>query len=472
MLALVFPSRAIANAVANAAALSTLNDAALSEGALVFVKTFRDWFVLRPASVETVNGVTVLATLSGVGRWERMRWAHPSWLRQPMWFVDATNGHDENTGIDDTHAIKTNAELMRRWGGPVVEVTSSITLTYLTATPASDPLNGRVVVAAGGAFAMASVPTVVRSSTFTAVTAINRATAQPLHVTDGAVDWTADVGRQLVISAGARVGMRAWVAKNMGAGVGRLSPLTLCPTVDYGSPTLATPVVGDAYQVRTLPSVYVGTFEIVAGTGDIPGSVSTCSVSDLGFNGGYGVRGTFRISGTMGQVRGCLFASVRVASDRACTFSSCKFDGTTLGGVQIFAGLSVSNGIYLDGREGGLTSLMDMDHLCQATRATVYGGALIFGTICVMDALSTGFVLDFFSSVQGTPAYLGVCSLWGSAGTFGVDIKPGCSYRASAAPVINAGLGLGRELRVGATSKLYADMPYADAATQAYAVIG
>src|SRR5512138_2293567 len=98
--------------VANIAALSATNDAQIPNGTGKFVATVRDMFYLDKTSVAAANGITVVATLSGTGRWIRSFTVDQAWVNQTNWYINATTGSDEATGALGA-PIKTWAELNR-----------------------------------------------------------------------------------------------------------------------------------------------------------------------------------------------------------------------------------------------------------------------------------------------------------------------------------------------------------------------
>lgn len=99
--------------VPNVAALSLLNDAALPNYEKFTVVTLDAAWQLRKASTAVVDAITVAATLSGVGRWERIDAHAPRFSGQGLWTYDAVAGNDENDG-SAAFPIKTLDELGRR----------------------------------------------------------------------------------------------------------------------------------------------------------------------------------------------------------------------------------------------------------------------------------------------------------------------------------------------------------------------
>jgi hypothetical protein len=82
----------------------------------VFVGDVRDWFVLETASVEVADGITVVVTNSGVGRWIRSLSYNAYWQAQDEWHINHAAGDDTNDGATALTALATHAELERRLG--------------------------------------------------------------------------------------------------------------------------------------------------------------------------------------------------------------------------------------------------------------------------------------------------------------------------------------------------------------------
>lgn len=471
MFAQATPPPAIARSVATAALLSAVSDSGLPEGEPAFVQSFLDSFVLSKTSVDTVDSLSVVATQSGIGRWLRRNVAHPTWIRQATWFIDPVSGNDENTGIDLAHALRTDAERQRRWG-TIAYINTSVTLTVVS-LPSTDPLNGEIRLLAGGKFVLQGTATVTRTSTLTAVTAINRAGAQPLHVTDGAFDWTSSVGSQVLITSGARSGAKTFVAKAVSAGIGRLGNLLLPPVVEWDLPTKVTPVSADPYQIRTLPTVYVGNFRVMNANDVSLGSTSnTLYVIDVKLVGMTGIKGTWETAGVAGHFIGVSFLNMNLIGDGNCTQCSCYFSGTRINGGFVAGGVSSGFGLSCVGAN---TTYLDYDFLCQGGPViyTFYGALCQAANVCSMDATSGAIVGVLSRAVLQHVGASPGASFWGvttSGRALVLESAAQFVYSVAAAITINVGLGLGREVLVGPTDKLFSALPYVDATKQAFAV--
>jgi hypothetical protein len=100
-------------AVANIASLTALNDLSEADNTSRFVNTLLQSFILSKTSVLVVDGITVVATLSGVGRWLRVLTPVPRWTNQTAWVRNFATGNDENPGTAAL-PLKTTAEFTRR----------------------------------------------------------------------------------------------------------------------------------------------------------------------------------------------------------------------------------------------------------------------------------------------------------------------------------------------------------------------
>lgn len=232
--------------VANLAAL-TASDDNVPNNSIRRVGTLLQNFWLDKTSTATVDGITVVATLSGVGRWIRDVAPVPHWTNQLLWDVDATAGNDENSGIAGSGApIKTVAEFCRRLKALN---SASYTANLLTNIPSTDSYKLLSDLPNPGAtpplVTMKGTRTVISSSAFTATADTVVATNTQASVTDASVTWAAQLGRRLVATSGAGVGGEAIALKDLGAGAVRVS--TWCnPATGV---LTANPAALDTYQL-------------------------------------------------------------------------------------------------------------------------------------------------------------------------------------------------------------------------------
>ena len=127
--------------VATIADLEALPNATLLVGQPAIVQSVGAAWALSGSSTLAVDGITVVAGLDG-RRWQRgATLVAELAAAQAAWFVDATAGNDEHTGLSSGQALQTKAEIARRWGSwsPVLDGIT-VTITYLSDdTDGSDP---------------------------------------------------------------------------------------------------------------------------------------------------------------------------------------------------------------------------------------------------------------------------------------------------------------------------------------------
>ncbi len=244
--------------VASVATLSAWDAGHLEDGAQGLVTSqLSPWTLVKNARAGTVaDGATIVAA-TGAGAnafWVRQISTERYWAYQTQWYVDPNSGHDENNGATTLTALKTIAELTRR-----LQVTlqgTNYTVDLLGNIPSTDRLNWTPILvgpAAGtvfnqrGTISFRGQQTVSRSGTLS--TAAQTSTSAQASVTDpGVADWTADIGRLLVVTSGAQSGETAWVAANLGANVARVSSWTNVAGTAVGT----VPANNSTYNIVTL----------------------------------------------------------------------------------------------------------------------------------------------------------------------------------------------------------------------------
>lgn len=179
-----------------------------------------------------------------------------AWALQVTWFIDPVSGNDTNTGIDDTHALKTWTELRRRMltvGGPSIDGT---TITIMSSLPSNDPMVTFDCKDSSVGVHVEGITSIVRSGSITsAFVSRNDATNQPNVLTDSAVSsWVSDIGvnsgRILKMTSGAAQNYYAFVVKNLGSHQARLSTFFIVD--DFSE---AFPANGDTYSILSLPFI-------------------------------------------------------------------------------------------------------------------------------------------------------------------------------------------------------------------------
>ena len=123
--------------VANITLLGAIGDAALQDGSLAYTSSILAYWKLIKSSTRTADGITVVSTLSGSGRWVRQILPEPSYWTQAAWYVNPSTGNDENDGKTAGTALATLSEICRRVSAiPYINV--GVTVTITGTVPATD----------------------------------------------------------------------------------------------------------------------------------------------------------------------------------------------------------------------------------------------------------------------------------------------------------------------------------------------
>lgn len=244
--------------VASIATLSAWDAGHLEDGAQGLVTSqLSPWTLVKNARAGTVaDGATIVAA-TGAGAnafWVRQISTERYWAYQTQWYVDPSAGNDENNGATTLTALKTIAELTRRL--QVILQGTNYTIDLLGNIPSTDRLNWTPIFvgpATGTGFNQRGTinfrgqMTVSRSGTLS--TATQTSTSAQASATDpGVADWTADIGRMIVVTSGAQSGESAWVAANLGANVARVASWTNVAGTAIGT----VPANNSTYNIVTL----------------------------------------------------------------------------------------------------------------------------------------------------------------------------------------------------------------------------
>lgn len=245
--------------VSDFAALSALDDTTFDQGVNVAVASVRDVFELDKASTLTVDGVTILATSSGSGRWVRRELPSLEWAARATWHINAATGDDENDGGTAGTALATHAELVRRIGRLEIRQFTTVNIDAdLTEDIQANWNTIREAAFSVGSVAYVGPITVIRTGTFTAGTqpwvdapAASRQDGQVVDTGLGGGSWEIGPGQRLVATSGAAADAYTWVARNLSpdtARVGRwFQPNTFA--------AVAGPSPGDTYEVQQLVTI-------------------------------------------------------------------------------------------------------------------------------------------------------------------------------------------------------------------------
>mgnify|MGYP003450593319 FL=1 len=458
--------------VADAAELA--DRAGSSTGDRTFVLTFQAYFQYNPVSALTADGVTVIVAPNG-GRWLRVEEPQPVWLAQATWYIDAVAGDDENDGLTSVTALKTHAELSRRWGDGALNQNTTVFL--LTDIPQTDALNINVSLAFETVLTYQGTAVTSRSGTFSAVTARDRATNQPWVVTDAGASWTAENHKRLRVTSRAGIGGMAWANKDRGSHQARTTEGVIVDT-EFFSVANATPSPGDTYVVETLSKVFLGEVNVRGDLNLGAGVPAYIRFMDLNFaqlSGGFGYVFPFAGAVTV-ALYNCLFEALLLTVNYNNIFvHNCDLKL----GVFVAQGLSYFQAGHAGGAYGmlinpGSNVEIDRDMLLTGKGCVVEGGArVVLGTVgafdCTVQSLNehgSGFVVRPSGAIEQrvTSTGVGASALWGSGNAgYGVGVMCGGThgYNSGTTRTVTGALG---DLNLGEQTSA----PPQDALTGAY----
>jgi len=444
--------------------------AALYPGQPVYVESVRRTFRWDPictlANDNTTGGTYVQPTaVGGAGRFVWDGVVDPSWVvDNPAMVVDTTATTYEGFG-DAANPLPTNAELIRRHG-LLCQLRQNYSINWNTSTATSDPWSGKFIVGPNAVFSRVGKKLTTVTGTTSAFTAQNRtpgAQAMPT-ITDATQTWATLVGRHGTFTSGTAIGAFFVVLKDLGANVARIStPVTFNPSTQ--AVTRNVPGNVSTYEVYTFPQVTVGTVELYSADT----SATTSYVTDDLIEWRQAQVFTLRSNS--------ISKGIRVSSQRTTFFS---YNGEA--DTHVMASCLHTGGPVLSWRgigskciAGGITGnismppaaqpVFDLDFCAQGVGVTMAQGAMPqIGTMAIFDSaggLSTNpgavvFVLNIGD---------GAGTIWGTTTSgFGVNCVAGSQLIYNVAgnkPVINSGLGAGRESKQGGVDVPWAAVPVA-----------
>lgn len=414
--AALFPAAALA-------ALALVDDTEVPEGACVWVVTVRDFFSLEKTSTATADGITTIATASGTGRWRRLCLPALKWQEQTTWYINASTGSDEATGVDSAHAIKTFAEWKRRVGRDIRVVMD----VYLeTSLPSTDKFDVNAYVHITGGLRFHGTRTVVASGTLTARTARDAAANTPNDITDAGTPqvWTSLVGKLVGFTAS---GAYAWVAKDLGGNAARISVPTT--TTDQRSSCAEVVLAGnEAYEVYDTTTVYLDRGIIVdAAYSDPPTSSPPIYFDDIQFLMTSTANTPYIESagGAALYLRRCGLVGGLVDGLSAMCCSWYSSSGSTAAIYALKRSPSIVGCLsfricLMNGGGGAYTYLYKTGLMMQGARLLVNGVASLTADISVFDATGAGV------SIGNGGLVYGASKIYGSGNTtYGLDLASG-----------------------------------------------
>ncbi len=331
-------------------------------------------------------------------------------------------------------------------------LTVPTTFNVSAASPPTDKPIIRFDIRDGGSFAFTSTRTSLHTGTFTAVTALDRASNVPWSVTDSAIaDWTPYEGKLGVITAGARAGAIFGVALRTSAKVARISPLVTYPA-DGSGVTLVTPTTGDAYEIFDLPVVSFTSFAVTGGELLYYNTIENLDVQGETAGTQLSIGGNHNCYITLNA---CIVTNA-TPSGPTVTFQASKIAGTLTqvmdGFVSYDACLHVGS-VYA---HGGFTSFR-YDTMAQGCVLFVArGGNVATNDCCAFDSDSYGVRATRGGVVECKPGII-----YGSGNaTYGLQCDS-AAFTYTSKPTIT---GTSGDALIGGTPKAWSAVPYVDLA--------
>jgi hypothetical protein len=447
--------------VATTAALAGFGDSRIIPGDEVYVTSDDADFVYRVAPPLLVaDADSIVKSIFLPGYWVRRSLG--AFLGQADWFVSAA-GNNANDGATLLSAI-TEAERQRRWG-IVTQLAQPTTVTYVD-SPAT-PTNYNVQMLTGGTLRLQGARTTVKSGLLTGVTSVNRATHTPWDAT--AAELVAgDAGSLIRITGGARSGAYARLVLSLTGTRHRTSPWGTA-TISGDPFTQVTPVIGDPYEVASLPTLQIGTMQFAQQSNATAGpSANAIAIDSIFLDGGISLSGGGAFNSTM-----------------VCWFSQCIMKKMSMGGggsgFYYVVGGGVDNCNLLPGAQtmllgggsvGGQLNVytggylyVDKDWICQDSRLKITtNGHVEAGLFSIFDVTVPDAALNLQErATYRSRAVFGADLLWGTGNAgHAVKCKAAAALTYVTKPTINDNLTPARQVVVGSTDKDWSAIPFND----------
>jgi hypothetical protein len=444
-------------------------DSSVEDGEIVWVRSAQCLFVYRVNGGLAPDGVNVVASLYGNGVWQRQL-ASSNVLGQTAWFISEA-GLSSNSGLTASSPI-TELERQARWGR-TAQSSANTTVTYLDTPSVICNYDWRNGPEAAN-LTITGVTTQAKTGTITVVTALNRGTQTPWSIT-GTGLGAADVGKIIRITAGARVGAYARIAKDLGANAVRISPFGTASLTSFQGFTPVTPQVNDPFEVLNLITLQCGTMRFSQGSNLTPYFPSTghnvVNFDLITIDGGSAFQGSLNSENiTITLTRGIYKRLGLAGPYGAYLMLGGGIDGLAIVAGPIcfaFGGACVGSSMLVF---QGASINVDYDFLFQAGQVVVgnsgFGGgpaSMVGGNVAFFDAAFDGaFSIESGSTYQSTNENGVGDLLWGTANAgHGVRVRSFGGFLYTTKPTINGGLGAGRELLAGGVDTLWAAVPIA-----------
>lgn len=403
-------------------------------GTLAWVSTLECLFVATPDGLGIVDGIELMQGL-GV-RWQRLVGSSSvSWLSQVSWYIDSSNGNDENPG-DITAPLKSADEIQRRWGtNPLLKqsvtiyVVNSVDLLQLYARTASK----NVTITVQG------IVTAAYTSTISAISDIDPANNYGVHLSvAGITDWSLFQNDRVSFTGN---NSNTWISKinpeSLGISVARVS----VPYYFNNIPVREIPNTGSTGAIiHSLPTVNHLNINLQAATNEaLPNSYQAVIIDSIYCDGSFSIHSGE--SYAQAVITGCsLNCAIDVSSDKdVAKFVGCKIippSGTFPEGNYY--------GCLVNGATINLQSQYLTEVLFEGSNVSVLGGTFANMTQCqIFDAVGDG--LDVLAGAIASVT----SGLSGKGNTgIGLNISNGGELIYDIRPFIT---GTGGEVKFGGT---------------------
>lgn len=439
--------------VANLAALALVDPTTATRstprGVIVLTLPSTQPFMWNPASTLAPDGITTVAAIGG-GNWERQLGPpSPDAQAQTDWFIDPVGGNDENTGLTALTALKTHAELQRRWGSyGTLLAASTITVTIVSDLATTDPIvttglrlgAGQLLVYKAADAAVLAAPTAFN------VTPQNPATNTPWSIqgNGGAFNFAPYVGNRVRVVGGPNNGATFTILDTTGGGLTAIidAPVTL-PTsspLAFGVGISAV-TAGDALQIIQQVKVEVDQIQMTFALDEPAAGSPFLTFDNLELGGTY-----WDPVYPQGQLIGCK-VTCGVAFEALNTVFAYGTHFTGTPSVNSDSVLVLNAGSCVTAFAGNAALVGFGGSLNFDADVVLYGGGFVaeggfhqVAQLAVFNAsagfLNTGAGISMItsnSSVQTFGSIYGASRIWGANNAMGVSVPPGGTFDSTVA---------------------------------------
>jgi len=430
--------------VANAAALIALTGlAALLDGAVAHVETYDDDFELVTqdgGGSPAITADVVLGSSAGGRVWARRTVTSQKWLKQSIWHIDPANAgaSNQNTGLAGS-PLAAIEEYTRRVGS-APRVDAQVDIFIDSDTPAGDNLVISPNVQPNGFWFLHGGFVQTGAGQLTASRGRVIATNTPVGVTDAAQNWTLRTDEIFVdTTAGANLNAMAWIVKDEGGGVGRLTSVVQVDATAQFLQTAATEITPGAVDTYTINRLV-----------KISGDISITPTGPFSFTASKGRVVIDKVHFTPSTAGRTPFIVI-LANGPQMALTTCRFGSTTLFGagglllnvVNCYSTVawnpnSNSRGNVVAGGIRAATYFCEGNWTLKggfllqgaSTFNGLYATPIAFTDAAIFDWTGAAVTLDFGSVAQ-------IANLWGTsavAGSFVFNVRRGfVEYEVSAA---------------------------------------